>query len=69
MEDDLLPHYDLENMPIMKRGPGHYEKSKIVQLHRVTLEPDVAAVFPDDASVNAALRLLILSREIGTKAK
>ena len=68
MEDDLLPEYDLDKLPIIERGPGHYAKSKIVQIHRVTLEPDVAKIFPDDASVNQALRLLIQAREIGVKA-
>lgn len=68
MEDDLLAEYDLDSLPIVERGPGHYAKSKIIQLHRVTLEPDVAKIFPDDASVNQALRLLIQAREIGTKA-
>ena len=68
MEDDLLPEYDLDSLPIIERGPGHYSKSKIVQLHRVTLDPDVAKIFPDDASVNKALRLLIKKKVSGTKA-
>ena len=68
MDDDLLPEYDLDKLPIVERGPGHYAKSKIVRSNRVQLEPDVAKVFPDEASVNQALRLLIQAREIGTKA-
>lgn len=67
MDDDLLPHYDLDKLPIVKRGLGYGAKGKIVRLHRITLEPDVARVFPDDASVNQALRLLIQAREIGVK--
>ena len=68
MDDDLLPHYDFANMSIVKRGPGYESKSKRVTIYRVALEPDVAAVFPDEASVNQALRLLIQAREIGKKA-
>ncbi len=68
MEDDLRPHYDFASMPIVKRGPGYAAKEKIVRTNRVLLAPDVAKVFPDEASVNQALRLLIQAREIGTKA-
>ena len=67
LEDDVLPHYDFSKMPIIKRGPGYSSKTKMVRIHRVTLEPDIAKVFPDDASVNQALRLLIQAREIGIK--
>jgi hypothetical protein len=55
MDDDLLPEYDFANMPIVKRGPGHFAKSKIIRSNRVQLAPDVAAAFPDEASVNQAL--------------
>lgn len=67
VDEDALPHYDFAKMPILKRGPGYAAKSKMVRIHRITLEPDVAKVFPDDASVNQALRLLIQAREIGVK--
>ena len=67
LEDDMLPHYDFSKMPIIKRGPGYSSKTKMVRIHRVTLDPDVAKVFPDEASVNQALRLLIQAREIGVK--
>ncbi len=55
MQDELRPEYDLKSLQVRKVGPGrkHFGKS-IVQL-----EPDVAEVFPDAASVNAALRFLI----------
>jgi hypothetical protein len=68
LDDDLRPHYDFANMPIVKRGPGYAAKSKIIRSNRVQLAPDVAAAFPDEASVNQALRLLIQAREIGKKA-
>lgn len=67
IKDDLLPHYDLDKLPIVKRGPGYSSKSKMVRLHTVALDPDIAKAFPDDASVNQALRLLIQAREIGVK--
>ena len=68
MDDDLLPEYDLDKLPIVERGPGRFTKSKIVRSNRVQLAPDVAEVFPDEDSVNQALRLLIQARGIGTKA-
>ncbi|MBS1810241.1 MAG: hypothetical protein JST84_18915 [Acidobacteria bacterium] len=67
MEDDTLPHYDLDKLPIVKRGPGYAAKGKMVRIYSVVLDPDVAKVFPDSASVNQALRLLIQAREIGVK--
>jgi hypothetical protein len=57
-DDDLLPEYDFDNMPIIKRGPGHSNKN-LVRMTRVTLDTDVAAVFPDDEAVNHALRTLM----------
>ena len=55
VDDDILPEYDLRKLPIIAYGPGHKKKSSTT----VNLAPDVAAVFPDDQSVNEALRLLI----------
>jgi hypothetical protein len=56
-EDDLRPEYDLSKLKGGVRG-------KYVQRYKegtnlVLLEPDVAEVFPDDESVNRALRLLM----------
>ena len=55
-QDDLLPEYDLEKLRV--RGIGPIRKSvggKTV----IQLDPDVAEVFPDAASVNEVLRFLI----------
>jgi hypothetical protein len=52
MDDDLRPEYDFTQMPVVARGKGR--KLPIV----VQLEPDVAALYPDSASVNEALRQL-----------
>jgi hypothetical protein len=52
MDDDLRPEYDFTQMPVVARGKGR--KPPII----VQLEPDVAALYPDSASVNEALRQL-----------
>jgi hypothetical protein len=52
MDDDLRPEYDFTKMPVVGRGKGR--KSPVT----VQLEPDVAELFPDSASVNEALRRL-----------
>jgi len=55
MEDELRPEYDLRTLRVRKVGPGR----KGFGEPTVCLEPDVANVFPDSASVNEALRFLI----------
>ena len=52
---DLLPEYDFSKMRLVARGPGR----KTPQAELVHLAPDVAQAFPDEESVNEALRLLI----------
>ena len=54
IHDELRPEYDLKNLRVRKFGPGRKQFGNFVKL-----EPDVAAVFPDAASVNEALRCLI----------
>lgn len=56
MQDDLLPEYDLEKLRVRGVGP---ERKSIGGKPVIQLEPDVAEVFPDAASVNEALRFLI----------
>jgi len=53
-EDEMRPEYDL-------RGGvrGKYFKQYTEGTNVVLLDPDVAAVFRDSASVNQALRVLI----------
>ncbi|HKV08223.1 MAG TPA: hypothetical protein VJ725_08805 [Thermoanaerobaculia bacterium] len=56
-EDELLPEYDLSTL---KRGvQGKYAERYKQGTNLVLLEPDVAKAFPDDKSVNEALRLLM----------
>ena len=52
--DELRPEYDLKKLRVRKFGPARMEFGNFVKL-----EPDVAAVFPDDLTVNKALQHLI----------
>ena len=51
---ELRPEYDLRNLRVRKFGSARKQFGNFVKL-----EPDVAAVFPDDITVNEALRGLI----------
>jgi len=55
--DDLRPEYDLSKL----RGGvrGKYAKRFQKGTNLVLLSPDVAKYFPDEQSVNAALRSLV----------
>jgi hypothetical protein len=55
--DEILPEYDVRDArpnPYARR----YAESIAEHAVLVTLDPDVAAVFPDSEAVNAALRAL-----------
>jgi hypothetical protein len=54
---DLRDEYDLSQLPIMPQG--RYAPERRLGSNLVVLAPDVAAAFPDDASVNEALRLVL----------
>lgn len=56
-DDDLLPEYDLSQLHGGVRGKYH-ERYHARPPRVVRLDPDVAAVFPTEAAVNEALRLL-----------
>ena len=53
-QDELRPEYDLKKLRVRKFGPARKQFGNFIKL-----EPDVAAVFPDDVAVNEALRCLI----------
>ena len=55
IQDELRPEYDLKSLQVRKTDPERKHFGRFV----VQLEPDVAEVFPDAASVNEALRFLI----------
>ena len=61
--DELRPEYDLKSLRVRKFGPARKQFGDFVKL-----EPDVAAVFPDAASVNKALRWLIQDSKENKKA-
>ena len=57
-QDELRPEYDLKKLRVRKFGPARKQFGNFIKL-----EPDVAAVFPDDVAVNKALRTLIQEAE------
>jgi hypothetical protein len=54
--DDLRPEYDFD---FSKAVRGKYYKQYVESSNVVVLESDVAARFPNAASVNAALRAVL----------
>jgi hypothetical protein len=63
-DPDLLDEYDFSK-GVRGKYAGRYAEGTNV----VVLAPDVAAVFPDAASVNEALRALVrIARKSGTNA-
>ncbi len=66
-DDELRPEYDMHKL--LKRGVrGKYVERYRAGTNLVLLDPDVAKAFPDQRSVNEALRLVIkLKRIPGTK--
>jgi hypothetical protein len=52
--DEMRPEYDFSH-----GVRGKHYKAYQVGTNVVFLDPDIAAVFPDSASVNQALRLLV----------
>lgn len=57
LDDDLRPEYDLSKLKGGVRGK--YAERYKAGTNLVLLSPDVAKYFPDDRSVNAALRSLV----------
>ena len=53
--DELEPEYDFSKLKVRRVGAGR----KLLQENQITLDVDVAKVFPDSESVNQALRFLI----------
>ena len=54
--DEMRPEYDLRKLKFV--GRGIYAERYRSGTNLVLLEPDVRAAFPDDASVNEALRVI-----------
>ncbi len=64
MQDELRPEYHLSDLQVRKMGPERNHFGRFV----VRLEPEVAAVFPNAASVNEALRFLIRETKANREA-
>jgi hypothetical protein len=55
-KDGLRPEYDLKKLKGNVRGK--YYKQAMAGTNLVLVDPELAKVFPDSASVNQALRIL-----------
>lgn len=55
LNDELDAEYDFSKLKVRRVGAGR----KLLQENAITLDVDVAKVFPDSESVNQALRFLI----------
>ena len=68
IDDELRPEYDLAQL--LKSGVrGKYAERYRAGTNLVLLEPDVANAFPDEESVNEALRLVIQLSKVRIKPK
>jgi hypothetical protein len=61
LDDELRPEYDLSQLKGMVRGK--YYRRAIAGTNLVLIDSELAQVFPDTASVNRALRLLVNTAE------
>ena len=68
--DDLREEYDFRGGVLREGVRGKYAERYRHGVNVVTLDPDVAAVFPDSESVNRALRALagIIQEHTGQSA-
>lgn len=64
LNDDLRPEYDLTQLKGMVRGK--YYRRATAGTNLVLIDKELAEVFPDTASVNRALRLLVNTAEAAT---
>lgn len=68
LDDDLRPEYDLQQM-LRGAEQGKYAERFRQGTNLVLLEPDIAAAFPDEKSVNEALRLVVELTKIPASKK
>ena len=67
LNDELQPEYDLK--PLLKSGVrGKYAKRYRKGTNLVLLEPEVAKAFPNEKSVNDALRLVMKLKKVQEEA-
>jgi hypothetical protein len=68
MTDELRPEYDLKSL--LKGGTrGKYAQRFREGTNLVLLEPDVAGAFPDEKTVNDALRLVMKLTKVQKDAR
>jgi hypothetical protein len=68
LNDDLRPEYDMKSL--LKNGVrGKYAKQYREGTNLVLLEPDVAKAFPNEKSVNEALRLVMKLNKVQDKVR
>jgi hypothetical protein len=65
--DDLAPEYDFSKMKLV--GRGIYAERYRSGTNIVLLDRDVRKAFPDDRSVNEALREVAKARQKASRAK
>jgi hypothetical protein len=59
---ELREEYDLSIMPVMPRG--RFDPKRRMGSNNVVLDPEIAKAFPNDESVNEALRLILKATKI-----
>ena len=59
---ELREEYDLSKMTILPKG--RFDPKRRLGSNVVVLEPEIAKAFPDDKSVNEALRLILKATKI-----
>jgi len=68
LEDEMRPEYDLSKMKLV--GRGIYAKRYRSGTNIVLLDRDVREAFPDDESVNEALRVIAkAAKQQATRAR
>jgi hypothetical protein len=67
VEDELRPEYDLTQLKGGVRGK--YYRQATAGTNLVVIEPDLFEAFPDEASVNRALRLLVSTANAATRKR
>ncbi len=68
VDDDLRPEYDLASL-LRGAEQGRYAERFRKGTNLVLLEPEIAAVFPNEQAVNEALRLVIELTKIPSPTK
>jgi len=65
--DEMRPEYDFRKLKFV--GRGIYAERYRSGTNLVLLEPDIRAAFPDDESVNEALRVIAKAAKQASRAK